>query len=162
MLGNLASLLNELKNRQYADIRNPDRCAETVRYRTRDVLIEAAARDVADALDGHFLEKRHDRLHIDHRRRQQRVAKRCAAQCLHRLRHRFLRLVIDIKNLPHQGETIGMNARGRQRNDYIAGLHRVVVNDLIFVDDTDREAREVELILRIEARHLGSLAADEG
>ncbi len=45
--------------------------------------------------------------------------------------------------------------------DRVTSLDAPVVDDAVFLDDADAEAREVLAVAVIHARHLGSLAADE-
>ena len=54
-----------------------------------------------------------------------------------------------------------MNAARGERDYHITGGHGLVVDDLILVNYASAVAREVVLVYRIEAGHLGGLAADE-
>ena len=54
-----------------------------------------------------------------------------------------------------------MNAAGGQRNDDIPRLHGGVVQNLALVHSAHGKARQVVLVLRVEAGHFGSLAAHQ-
>ena len=75
-----------------------------------DILIEAAAGDVGDALDIHLFQHLEHRLDVDLGGGQQGLAQRLAAQ-LCRGRLQDIGVVVDIKNLAHQRETVGVHTR---------------------------------------------------
>ena len=54
-----------------------------------------------------------------------------------------------------------MQARGRQAEDQVAGEYLGAVDDVLALDDADREARQVVLVLRVHAGHLRGLAAEQ-
>ena len=71
-------------------------------------------------------------------------------------------VVVNIKNLAYQRETVGVHAGRGQGDDDIARLHGGVVQDLGLVDHTDGKTGQVVLILGHHAGMLGSFAAHQG
>ena len=54
-----------------------------------------------------------------------------------------------------------MNAGGWQRDQHVARLHIFRIDHLVLIDHAHAEAGKVVLVHRVEARHLGGLAADQ-
>ena len=94
-----------------------------------DILIEAAAGDVGDALDIHLFQHLQHRLDVDLGGSQQGIAQGLAAQ-LGGGGVQNIGIVVNIKDLAHQRETVGMNTGGGQSEDDIASLHGLVVQNL--------------------------------
>ena len=72
------------------------------------------------------------------------------------------RTALHVEHAAHEGEAVGVHARGGQGYERIALAHCGAVEYLLPVDEADGKAREVIFVLGVEARHLGGLAADEG
>ena len=112
---------------------------------------------MADALDVYLADERLDRLDVDLGRGQQLLAEALAEL----IDIAADRLLVDAEGLAHEGIAVGMYARGRNADQRIARLDGRAVDHLLLVDHADREAGHVVLVYRIEARHLGGLAADQ-
>ena len=61
----------------------------------------------------------------------------------------------------HEREAVGVEAGGGEAEHDVARLAALPVDQALAVDDPDAGAREVELVLAVDARQLGRLAADQ-
>ena len=151
--------LDEIEDGQHPHGAPVDPGPQTLGDAPGDVLVEAAAGDVGDALHRDLLQQGQHRLHVNFRRRQQRFAQGPAAQ----LRQGSFQVrMLHVEDLADQGEAVGMDAAGGQGDDHVPGGHGPLVDDPGPVHDARGVARQVVLVLRVEAGHLGGLAADEG
>ena len=112
---------------------------------------------MGDCLDIHLLQQRKHRLDIDSGRRQQTFAERRAEICI--VARKIL--LTDREHLAHEGKTVGMHAARCDCNEDIAGFLRIGLEELLAVNDTDREAGKIIVIIGHHAGMLGSLAADQ-
>ena len=113
---------------------------------------------MADALHRDFFQQGQHGFHINAGGGQQGLAQAFAVQLLHRggqVR------VFHVEHLPHQGETIGMNTGGRQRDHYVPGFHGLVVNDLSPVHNTRGITGQVIFLFRHHPGMLRRFAADQ-
>ena len=115
---------------------------------------------MGDALDIHLFQHLQHRLDVDLGGSQQGIAQGLAAQ-LGGGGVQNIGIVVNIKDLAHQRETVGMNTGGGQSEDDIASLHGLVVQDLFLVHNAHSETGQIVLILRHHARVLGSLTAHQ-
>ena len=70
--------------------------------------------------------------------------------------------MLHVKDLPHQGESVGVEAGGGQGQHHVPGADPVRVDDIALVHDAHGKARQVVVLRRHDAGVLGGLAADEG
>ena len=115
---------------------------------------------MGDALDIHLFQHFQHGLDVNFGGGQQGLAQGLAAQ----LRGSGLQnigVAVDVKDLAHQREAVGVDARGGQRQNDITGLHGVVVQDLFFVHNAHGETGQIVLLFRHHARVLGGLAAHQ-
>ena len=161
VLGDAALFLHQVEEGRGADILFLDAGAAAFLQAAGDVFIEAAAGDVGDALDIHLFQHFQHGLDVDFGGGQQGLAQGLAAQ----LRGSGLQnigVAVDVKDLAHQREAVGVDARGGQRQNDIAGLHGVVVQDLFFVHNAHGETGQIVLLLRHRCPGmLGGLAAHQ-
>ena len=101
VLRDAAHLLHQVEERRGADVRLADAGAAALLQAAGDILIEAAAGDVGDALDIHLFQHLEHRLDIDLGGGQQGLAQRLAAQ-LSGSRLQDIGVVVDIKNFAYQ------------------------------------------------------------
>ena len=71
------------------------------------------------------------------------------------------RLFVAGKDRAHQREAVAVHAGGNDPHQHIARPDVRACDQILFICHTDREAGQVIFILRIEARHLCRLAADQ-
>lgn len=119
-----------------------DEGTQAARQDARDVLDEAAARDVRHALDerGARAEEREERARVDARRREERAAER--RRGVPRAR-RGVGLRGAREGLAHEREAVGVQARGRQAEQDVAGADGGEGQDQVALDGADGEACEV-------------------
>mgnify|MGYP002416089685 CR=1 FL=1 len=160
MLRDAALFLHQVEEGRGADILLFDAGAAAFLQAAGDVLIEAAAGDVGDALDIHLFQHFQHRLDVDLGGGQQGLAQGLAGE-LGRGGLEDIGVAVDVKDLAHQREAVGVDARGGQRQNDITGLHGVVVQDLFFVHNAHGETGQIVLLLRHHARVLGGLAAHQ-
>ena len=89
---------------------------------------------------------------------EQRLAQRAAELRLIALE----RAALHVEDAAHEGKAVRVHAGGGHGDERVALAHGGAREDALLVHEADGEAREVILVLGIEARHLGGLAADEG
>ena len=160
MLRDAADLLHQVEEGRGADVLLLDAGAAALLQAAWDILVEAAASDMRDALDIHFFQHFQHRLDVDLGGGQQGLAEGLAAQlCGGRLQDGGV--AVDVKNFAHQRETVGMDAGGGQGDDDIAGLHGLVIEDLFLVHNAHGETGQIVLVLRHHARVLSGLAAHQ-
>jgi hypothetical protein len=94
-------------------------------------------------------------LHVDPRRRQDRIGERPFAV---EGRQIGLRAGDDPAQ---QRITVRMRARRRQAEEHVTGDDRRTVDDRRLLDDADGKAGQIVLAVRIHARHFGRFAADQ-
>ena len=70
--------------------------------------------------------------------------------------------MLDVEDLPHQGEAVGMNAGGGQADEGVPLPDPATVDDLRLVHHAHGEARDVVVLRGHDAGVLGGLAADQG
>ena len=70
-------------------------------------------------------------------------------------------VVVLLEDAPDEREAVRVHAGRREADDDVAGLDRRAVEQRVAIDDADARAGEVELVLAVDARQLGRLAADE-
>ena len=115
---------------------------------------------MGNALDIHFLQHLEHRLDVNFSGGQQGLAQALAAQLGGRgVQH--VGVAVDVKDLAHQREAVGVHTGGRQSDDHIAGLHGVIAQDLFLVHDAHGKTGQIVLVLRHHARVLGRLAAHQ-
>ena len=161
MLADGSHLCDHVEDRQHSDRALLYPCAEPVRNAPRDVLVEAAACDVGDALDIHLFKQSEYRLYVYLRWFEQSLAERLSAEHRVARSQRLHVSLLEIEDLAHEGESVGVDSARRQSDHNVAGLHLIVVYDLVLVYDTCYISCEVVLVSRIESRHLSRLAADQ-
>src|SRR5512145_957085 len=110
----------------------------------RHIAHQPAARDVGEAFDRQGFEQLQYRLHVD-ARRLERVERRLAA----------------LENPADERKAVGVRPARGEAEQSIAGRDRAAVDDARLLHHADAEPGEVVFALRIHARHLGGLAADE-
>ena len=95
------------------------------------------------------------RLHVDPRRREERVVEqtRLDFRCRRRLRR--------CEQLAYQRVAVRVRTGGGQADDHIARSSAAAVDDGVLLDDADTESREVVVPVRVHARHFSRLAADQ-
>ncbi len=99
-----------------------------------------------------------ERAHIDLCGTKKRIA-----QGLAQFRIKFAQILfVDVKNLAHQGEAVGMNAGGSNADQDIAGTDLRTGDQVLFVCSTHCEACQIILVHRIKTGHFRCLAADQG
>ena len=123
-----------------------------------NVLVESAARDVADAVYVAVANHLQHLPDIDFGRSQQHLAQQFVRQ--------FGIYLVQVEavvgdDLAHKAETVGVHAARRDADQHVARLDLRAVDQLRLLDHADRKARDVVLALRIHARHLGRLAAHQ-
>ena len=69
--------------------------------------------------------------------------------------------MLHVEDAAHEGEAVGVHAARGDGDNRVARAHCGAVEYLRPVDYADGEAREVVLVLAVEAGHLGGLAAYE-
>ena len=158
MFGDIAPLLDEREDGRHPDGALFDLHAQPLGDGTGHILVEAAARDVRDALDRHFLHDGKDGLHIDAGGCKQRLPEGSAVKLFD---GGFEIAVLDVEHLAHEGKPVAVHARRGQRDHHVARLHLGIVDDLALIDDADGKARKVVIVLRHRAGMLGGLTADE-
>ena len=70
-------------------------------------------------------------------------------------------VVLDLEDAAHEREAVRVDAGGRQADDDVAALDARAVDQAVALDDPDARAREVELLVAVDAGQLRRLAADE-
>ena len=61
-----------------------------------------------------------------------------------------------------EGVAVGVQAIGRQADEYVADLDFLACDDVLAADGADDRASKIVFAVGVEARHLGGLATDEG
>ena len=113
---------------------------------------------MADAVDLRRGDGGQDRLHVDHRGGQQGLSQGGA-----QLRDVLPQVgVFHVKDLPHQGVAVGVEAAGGQSQDHIPRPHGGRVQDGVLLHDAHGETGQVIVLRGHGAGVLGGLAADEG
>ena len=154
-----AGLLQHVEDRQNRPGAEVDMRRETIGDHTRDVLDEATAGDVRDALDHAGFEQRGQRLDIDLGGGEQHVAELLTAE--------LIQLGVDgvsglfEQGLAHQGEAIGMHAGGGKADQHVAFDNRGTIDYGGLLGHAHGETGQIVLVLVVHARHLGGLAADQ-
>jgi hypothetical protein len=106
-----------------------------------DVFQQSSACDVGHSLDVDPLHRGEDRLHVDPRGLEQRLAqKRCAGVAGQRLLEIGAR---NVEDLPDQREPVGMGSARREPEKHVARDDRGAVDGLRLLDDADGEAGEI-------------------
>ena len=114
---------------------------------------------MGDGFHSDLFHQGQDALDIDAGGGEEGLAQALASQ----LGHRGLQVgVLHVKDLPHQGEAVGVDPGGGQAQDHVPGLDGGLVKDLGLVHHAHGEARQVVLVHGVEPGHLGGLPADEG
>ena len=114
---------------------------------------------MGDSLYFHFFQQSQNRFNVNLGWSQQSFTQGCTAQSFYRsLQVR----VFHVEYLTNQGETVGVNAAGRQSNDDVAFCNLVVVQNLIFINNAHCETSQVVFVFRVETRHFCSFAAGQG
>src|SRR5882757_8435393 len=158
-LGNAALLGQPFEHRQHRQPRQIDADAEMFWQHARNVVGEAAAGDVGEALDRSGLADRAQAgFHIEPRRRQQRRAER-HDRC--ERRRRIERKSGHLDDLAHQRIAVGVHARRCQADHRITGRDIGARQQGAALGGADRETAEVVVAILVEARHLGGLAANQ-
>jgi hypothetical protein len=119
---------------------------------------KAAPGDMRHRPDPAGADERQKRFHVNPGRRQQSVDQK------HVLveQGRPVELPALVRRQPaHQREAVRMDARRGQPENDVTGRDPVPGQRLAALDRADAEAGEVVIALRIHARHLGRLAADQ-
>ena len=119
--------------------------ADALRQHARQVAEDAAAGDVRERLHVGPLPQRAHVVEVEPVRREQQVGVE----------------VVVADERAHEREAVGVEARGGEAEHDVAGLAALAVDQALAVDDPDAGAREVELLLAVDARQLGRLAADQ-
>ena len=70
-------------------------------------------------------------------------------------------VVLLLEHAPHEREAVRVHARRGQPEHDVALLDPRAVDQAVTVDEPDARAREVELVLAVDAGELGRLAAQE-
>ena len=113
---------------------------------------------MGNALHIHLFQHLEHRLDVDLGGSQQGLAQRLAAQlCRGSVQH--IGVCVNVKDLAHQRETVGVHTGGRQGKNHITGCHGLVAQDLFLIHNAHGETGQIVLLLRHHARVLGSLAA---
>ena len=115
---------------------------------------------MGNTLDGNFLDERENGFDVNSGGGEEGFADGLAAERFVCHVKRGI-VVINIEYLAAQGEAVGMDARGGERKDHVAGSHFGVVDDLLFIDDTDGKACEVVVLGGHKTGVLGGLTADQ-
>ena len=155
---NAAPLLQRLENGQDLPAPLLHRDALAGLQDTGDVLVEAAARDMGHAMDVAVPDDVQHFFHIDVRRGQQHLAEHPAVQFRPPLLQGKTRIS---HNLAHEAEAVGVHTARRNAHQHVAHFYFRTINEFAFLHDAGRKARDVVLAVRIHARHLGGLAADQ-
>ena len=125
----------------------------------RDVLVETAARDVADAVNVALPDHLEDLLHVDLRRREQHFAQ----QFVRQLGIAAVQVeIVVVQNLAHEAEPVRVDAARRNAHQHIARADLRSVDQFRLLDHAHRESGDVVLPVGVHARHLGRLAAHQG
>ena len=105
MLGDAAHALEHAEDRRRAERGFVDLRAQAVGDAAGNIFIEAAARDVADAVDVRGVHRGEDGLHVDLRRAQQLFAQRAAelVDICAEVR------VLNVEDLAHKGIAVGVD-----------------------------------------------------
>ena len=125
----------------------------------RNVVVEAAARQVRHSMHE---PGREDRLHgpqVGEMRIEEHVADEPAAELGQRVR-RLLPHRVE-KNLAGERVAVGLESDGGKTDRDVPGRDARSVQDLLAIHDADDRSRDVVLAGRVEARHLRRLAAEE-
>ena len=157
MLVDAALFLEQTENGGCFDSGLVDPGAQAVGDAAGDILIEAAAGDVADALHVCGLDAAEDGLDIDDGGTEQGLAQS------------FTQLVIipaqigvlHVEYLADQRVAVGVEAGGGQSQHHIALCHAAGIDDLGLVHHAHGEARQIVVISGHHAGVLGGLTADE-
>ena len=155
----VAGLGDEVKDGQHPHGTSVDLGAEALRDAAGDVLIEAAAGNVADALDIHLFKQSQNALDVDSGGGQQGFQNGLTTQGLTGLLE--VGVVLHVKDLPYQAKAVGMHTGGSQGDHHVTGFHAGIVNDFLLVHNAHTKARQIVIIHRHHAGMLGSLAADQ-
>ena len=116
-----------------------------LRQDAREVAEDAAAGDMCECLDVGTRAQLAHLVDVELVRREQEVGVEVAVA----------------EERPHEREPVRVQAERRQAEDDVAGLDARAVDHLVALDDPDARAREVELLLAVDAGHLRGLAAEE-
>ena len=125
----------------------------------RQVLGDPAAGDVREPFDEPRLEERPDHGQIRPVDAEQLLADRAPEFVDHRVR---LQAEVAEDDGAGEGVAVGVEARRAQAEQDVTRPQRCAGDEAVPFDHADDEARDVVLAFRVEARHLGRLAADEG
>src|SRR5580658_6060605 len=155
-IGDVALLLQPCKYRFAAPGAALQHDFQSVRQYPRNVIDEAAARDVRQAMQRHLAHQLQQRFDVNPRRRHETIDEADALQI-------GLKVCIgELQNFANQGKTVGMRTGGGQPQYHIAGARFRAIDDGVFLHHTDTETREVVIRTVIHAGHLGGFSADQG
>ncbi len=148
-----------LEKRRHGPCAQVDLGIDVVGQDARDVIDQATAGDVGDALDLDLGADFPDVRQVERVGAEQFLAERTA----HALGMR-LKTATELveKNFPRERITVRVQAGRGQADDHVAGTDRFAVDDFGAVDHADDGADQIVIRTVIDAGHLRGFAADEG
>ncbi len=125
------------------------------RQHARDIVAQAASRDMGDGLYRNRLQKGQHAAYVDAGRFEQRLAERPAA-------HGHIQGGAARRENPtDERKTVGVEPAGGQAENLVAGRYAAAVDDRVVLDHADAETGQIVITGGVHARHLRRLAADE-
>ena len=121
-----------------------------------DVEGEPAAGDVRESLDRDLLHRPEHGLDVDSGGGHQALPQRHAA--VERSGEGSSR---HLEDLAYEREAVRVQAARCESDDAIPGVDPRPVHDAVLLDEPEAESGEIEVLVRIDSRHLGAFSADE-
>ncbi len=147
-----AVLGEEIEDGSLLPARRIDLGVQVIVQHARNVLGDAAAGDVGDALDRHGLHQREYRLHVDPGRGEQTQDGRLAVDG---------GVAGSLQDFANQRIAVRMGTAGREADQRVACADLAAVDDLVAFDDTDAETGQIVIAIGVHVGHFRSLAADQ-
>ena len=134
-----------------------DHRAEAGGQHAGDVLDEAAAGDVRHGADVDGLAQLADGVQVAAVRLEEEVGERSVGAG-----ERGVPVELALEHdVAHQRVAVGVQPAAGHRQEHVAGLDARAVDDAVALDRADDEAGDVVVAERVDAGHLGGLAADQ-
>src|SRR5947209_7713795 len=156
--GDASDLLHDAEDRRHGPTAALDLDSRAFGQDARDVFDEAAARDVRERLDDAGVEQTFERSEVTEVRLQQSLADAHAE----RVESRVHAVARDLEEeLARERVAVCVESGRGEREHNVSDSDAASVNRTLALDHADDEARHIVLALRVEARHLRGLAAEE-
>ena len=153
-----ARLRQLLENVRYSPAADIDQRVERRRQRAIEIAGKAAAGDVRHRVDGAVGQHRSQRREVRAMDRQQHVRRR-AIVARKAIRNAEVHPLGD--DAPGERKTIRVESAALETDQHVAVPHATGTKDRVFVHVADDETGQVVVRRRVDARHLGRLAADQ-